>query len=189
MRYAGFGMPTVSSHFKRILVPVDFSAASEELIESGKAAKVGSQHLDFAPASTRSVRLAAALARSGDCEIHLVHATPTLGYSKMYTGPAGVSLPAKLVEEIHERATQTSLEALESLANEYCEGITVSCAARPGVPINVVLEEIDRFGADLVVMAASGRSRVTRFFVGSTADRVIRQAGCPVLVVPAQPRD
>lgn len=182
-------MSTVSAHFERILVPVDFSAASEELIESGKAVSIGSQHIDFAPASTRAVRLAAALARSGECEIHLVHATPTLSYSKMYTGPAGVSLPAKLVEEIHERATRTSLEVLEALAREHCEGLTVSCAARPGVPILVVLEEIERFRADLVVMAASGRSRVSRFFVGSTADRVIRQAGCPVLVVPAQPPD
>jgi hypothetical protein len=37
------------------------------------------------------------------------------------------------------------------------------------------------------VLAASGRSRVARFFVGSTADRIIREASCPVLVVPAQP--
>jgi nucleotide-binding universal stress UspA family protein len=36
-------------------------------------------------------------------------------------------------------------------------------------------------------MASSGRSRVARFFVGSTADRVIREANCPVLVIPAAP--
>jgi nucleotide-binding universal stress UspA family protein len=181
-------MPNVSSHFRRILVPVDFSRASNELIDEGKAVKVGSQYLDFAPASTRSVRLAAALARDSNSELLLVHATPTLNYSAMYTGPAGVSLPSAVVDEIHRNAAKTSVEALTALTAEYCEGVVVHYASRPGVPVNVVLEEAERFEADLIVMAASGRSRVARFFVGSTADRVIRLAGCPVLVVPAHPR-
>jgi nucleotide-binding universal stress UspA family protein len=182
-------MPNVSLHFRRILVPVDFSRASDALAESGMAVKVGTQFLDFAPASMRSVRMAAALARAGSSELLLVHATPPLNYSVMYTGPAGVSLPSGIVAEIHKNAADTSVAALETLAKQYCEGVPVSYAARPGVAVNIVLEETERFNADLVVMAASGRTRVTRFFVGSTADRIIRLAGCPVLVVPAHPRE
>ena len=45
-------------------------------------------------------------------------------------------------------------------------------------------EEATKFDADLIVLPASARSTVARFFLGSTADRVIRQAPCPVLVVP-----
>jgi nucleotide-binding universal stress UspA family protein len=61
----------------------------------------------------------------------------------------------------------------------------VEFVVRPGAALDVILEEARRFRADLVVMAASGRSKVARFFVGSTADRVIRQMHCPVLVIPA----
>jgi len=182
-------MPDLSLHFRRILVPVDFFSASDALAEAGMAVKVGTQYLDFAPASMRSVQMAAALARAGGAELLLVHATPTLNYSVMYTGPAGVSLPSGIVSEIHRNAADTSVAALETLAKKYCDGVPVSYAARPGVAVNVVLEEAERFEADLVVMAASGRSRVTRFFVGSTADKIIRLAGCPVLVVPAAPRE
>ena len=104
----------------------------------------------------------------------------------MYSGP--VSLPSALIQEIHERAKNTSTQALEQLGPELGSGLDLEYAVRPGQPLAVVLEEAARFEADLIVMAASGRSRVARFFVGSTADRVIRQAKCPVLVVPADQR-
>ncbi len=175
--------------FQRILVPVDFSAASDELVASGRAMRVGNQSIDFAPASMRSIELAAALARAYGGRLRLIHATPTLNYSAMYTPPAGVALPPNVITEIHESARRASVEALSTLAALHCEGVTVECEALPGVPLNVVLEEVDRFHADLVVLAASGRSRVTRFFLGSTADRVIRQASCPVLVIPAHPHE
>ena len=50
--------------------------------------------------------------------------------------------------------------------------------------------EILRFaqahGADLIVMGTHGYGAVKRLFLGSVADRVVRGATCPVLVVPAR---
>jgi nucleotide-binding universal stress UspA family protein len=50
--------------------------------------------------------------------------------------------------------------------------------------------EIVRFaqdqGADLIVIGTHGYGAVKRFLLGSVADRVVRQASCPVLVVPAR---
>ncbi len=177
------------AEFQRILVPVDFYDASEEVIEAGKAVQVGNQLVDFAPASLRSIRLASRIAAGagGESQLLLVHATPTLNYSAMYTGPAGVNLPAAIVEEIHQRAKNTSVELLQMLANNHAPERKVEIVARSGIALNVIQEEASRFQADLIVMAASGRSRVSRFFVGSTADRIIRTAECPVLVVPAEP--
>ncbi len=68
--------------------------------------------------------------------------------------------------------------------------------ARPGVALYAIIEEAEKHRIDLIVLAASGRSRVARFFVGSTADRVIRQAPCPAgastrsaaMVPPRAPR-
>lgn len=170
--------------FQRILVPVDFAPATEETVEAGQAVEVGNQELEFAPASERAVQIAAGIARGSGGILRMIHATPPLQMGSIYTGPVGV--PAKVLTEIHDRAKVTSLQALGILKDRHCSGVTVELEARPGVALDVVLEEASQFGADLVVMAASGRSRVARFFVGSTADRVIRQAECPVLVVPAE---
>jgi nucleotide-binding universal stress UspA family protein len=178
-------MSSTSDHFERIVVPVDFQPASEEVVEAGKSVEIGNHQLEFAPASVRAIRLAATLARAGGGHILMVHATPPMQYSAMYTGP--VSVPSQVIEEIHTRAKETSMTALEILSRRHCQGLHVDYSVRPGVALNVVLEEAERYSADLIVMAASGRSRVTRFFVGSTADRVIRQAACPVLVIPAEP--
>jgi len=39
-------------------------------------------------------------------------------------------------------------------------------------------------GMDLVVMGTFGRTRVDRLLFGSTTERVMRRAECPVLVIP-----
>lgn len=173
--------------FKRILVPVDFIDAGDETLEPGAKAVVVSDHrIVFTGPTLRAIRTAASLGRVTGATVRLVHSTPPMQTSTVYSGP--VSLPSALIQEIHDRAKVTSTLALEMLAPELGEGVTLEYAVRPGQPLAVVLEEAAEFQPDLIVMAASGRSRVARFFVGSTADRVIRQASCPVLVLPADSR-
>jgi nucleotide-binding universal stress UspA family protein len=41
--------------------------------------------------------------------------------------------------------------------------------------------------AQLIIIGTHGRHGVTRFFMGSVAERVLREAPCAVLVVPATP--
>ncbi len=169
--------------FKTILVPVDFEPASDDAIEQGRGVKAGEHFVEFSPASLRAVTTAAELARVSQGSIVLVHVTPPMHSTAMYTGP--VSLPSGIIDEIEGKAKATSLAALNHLATTVCAGISVSNAVGPGQPAESILRESVRVGGDLIVMAASGRSRVARFFVGSTADRVIREAPCPVLVIPA----
>ena len=96
----------------------------------------------------------------------------------------GGVLGAGELAEVHASARAASLKVLEALAERFAPGIQCSFEVRPGVALQVILEEAERFDAQLLVIAASGRSRVARFFLGSTADRVIRQSPCPVMVVP-----
>lgn len=181
--YPSLAMSGENPEFRKILVPVDFEPADDDVIAAGKAIPAGKQHVEFSPASIRAVRTAAQLCRSSGGTIVLVHVTPPMQYTTMYTGP--VSLPAGVLDEIHGKARETSMAALQHLAQTYCTGIQVEHAVGPGQTAQTVLEEAERQKADLIIMAASGRSRVARFFVGSTADRVIRESPCPVLVIPA----
>jgi len=178
---------TAVQPFSRILVPIDFQPATDEQIAAGQAVLVEKQYIDYAPASLRSVGLAASLASLTGGSLILLHVTPPLAYSSMYTGSLSVGLSQQVMAEVHKAAHDTSVAALQVIAERHCAGLSVELSARPGVPLSVILGEAERHAVDLIVLAASGRSRVARFFVGSTADRIIREACCPVLVVPAQP--
>lgn len=181
-------MTASSSSFARILVPIDFASASDEQIAAGHAILIDGQHIDVAPASERALALAASLARLSGGVVHLLHVTPQLNYNTLYAGASrNIGLSGEVINEVHRAAHETSVQALRVLAQRSCPDVHVVFEARPGVALYAILEEAEAIGADLIVLAASGRSRVARFFVGSTADRVIRQAPCPVVVIPATP--
>jgi nucleotide-binding universal stress UspA family protein len=171
-----------SSPFRRILIPIDFTDDTDVAVHSGLDVDRGASMV--APASIRALELASGIVADGG-SLCLVHATPSYEAARVYTGGAGMGLGMGELAEVHANARAASLEVLEKLVERYASGLDVSFAVRPGVALQVILEEATKFDAQLIVIPASGRSRVARFFLGSTADRIIRQAPCPVLVVPS----
>ena len=173
-----------ASPFRRILIPIDFTEDTDVAVHSGFEVEVDGGNVAVAPASVKALQLAAGIIDEAG-ELRLVHATPTYEAARVYTGGAGMGvLGAGDIAEVHASARAASRHVLEALAERFAKNIECSYEVRPGVALQVILEEAERFEAELLVVAASGRSRVARFFLGSTADRVIRQAPCPVLVVP-----
>ena len=76
---------------------------------------------------------------------------------------------------------RTVAERLEPVA------ANVQVRVRFGRPANEILAFAGEVGADLIVMSAHGRSGISRWVFGSVADRVLRGATCPVLLVRAGP--
>ena len=56
---------------------------------------------------------------------------------------------------------------------------------RDGEPVTEILAAAELVGADLIVMPTAGRAGVFEVLRGSTTERVLRQARCPLLAVPA----
>jgi hypothetical protein len=54
---------------------------------------------------------------------------------------------------------------------------------RTGSPAHAIADLASEISADLIVVGAQHQSGVTRFFLGSVADKVARIAPCPVLIV------
>ena len=78
------------------------------------------------------------------------------------------------------------------LARDYLErvtkglqetGIDVETVVRRGVPHAEIVDYADHNDIDLIVMTTRGRSGLTRWLMGSVADRVVRGASVPVLLV------
>jgi nucleotide-binding universal stress UspA family protein len=80
-----------------------------------------------------------------------------------------------------QRMTEVQAEAIERLREA---GRTVTGVVRDGPPVNVILEEADRHGADLIAMGAHARRGLDRILLGSVARKVLLHAAASVLVAP-----
>lgn len=74
-------------------------------------------------------------------------------------------------------------ELIARLQLELPDVIAIEDTVLKGRPADEILAEADRWNADLVVVGDHNRTVLSRFFLGSTADAVVRHAPCPVLVV------
>jgi nucleotide-binding universal stress UspA family protein len=81
-------------------------------------------------------------------------------------------------------AAALELEAL--LARRRLDTFAVSTHILIGRPDVEIVRFADERHADLIVMGTHGYGGVKRLLLGSVADHVVRQARCPVLVVPAK---
>ena len=143
--------------FQKILVAVDFSAASDHALKHAET-----------------------LARALDAELFVLNAYefPSVNY-------AGVPyLPALGINEAVEAAAREGVDAIvrrltETLPN--VKGIT-----REGSPKDVIDLVARAVGADLVVVGTHGRRGVSRALLGSVAERVVRTSHVPVLVVHSE---
>jgi nucleotide-binding universal stress UspA family protein len=82
------------------------------------------------------------------------------------------------------RATLETLKSLQNQASQLSEqGIRVTPVVQTGSAAESIIDYASAEGVDLIVMSTHGRSGVQRWVYGSVADKVLRGATCPVLLV------
>ena len=67
------------------------------------------------------------------------------------------------------------------MAEEW--GVKIHTEMLEGVPAKEIVEFAEKKKADLIVMGTTGKTGLERILLGSVAERVIKNAHCPVLVV------
>jgi nucleotide-binding universal stress UspA family protein len=121
----------------------------------------------------RSVLELASITRSTVAVLHAVHA-PTL--ASVEAGMAGVD-KRQLLDDAH-----MGLNALEAEASR--QKIKIEALLLEGNPAEAILKAAEEDCADLIVMTVSKKGLIERALVGSTAERIIREAHLPVLSIP-----
>jgi len=95
------------------------------------------------------------------------------------------------VVKAYEGSSQV-LAQLKRLGEQYLKDVTemageanvkIGTILRNGLPSEVIVEEAERRGVDLIVMGTRGLTGAKRVILGSTAEQVIRWAECSVLVI------
>lgn len=89
------------------------------------------------------------------------------------------------------RATSSAAQqgAADWAARLSRPGLTVEVRVREGYPAETIVDQAAELGVDLVAMGTHGRSALERLWIGSTAERVLPEAPCPVLTVHARRDD
>ena len=147
---------TQASRLGPILVPVDFSAVG-----------------------LATLRYAGELARRDEHELVVVHAT---GPSPVRLSKA--SYPLSIDPGGFDRAMLIQRHGLEQIVEALdLDDLTDTVRVEVGEPHRVIRELVDELEARMVCMGSHGRQGVQRFLLGNTAERVLRQVPCPVLVL------
>jgi nucleotide-binding universal stress UspA family protein len=142
--------------FENIVVAVDFGEGSREAVERALSMAKGNSRVTV---------------------VHVVRGVP-LGYSsRRLSHRMEAEYQRHLIQEAWQRIPQTIPVPAKTSSRVHARVVT----GDPSVEIRRVASETD---ADLILVGVTARGPIARLFMGSTAVRVIRAAGRPVLVIP-----
>jgi nucleotide-binding universal stress UspA family protein len=84
---------------------------------------------------------------------------------------------------IEERQIREAVERLRQVITEKLPDLNVEPVLRSGHPVEEIIEAQKQIGAGIIVLAKHNRRGLIRMFIGSVAERVVRDAICTVLTV------
>jgi nucleotide-binding universal stress UspA family protein len=138
---------------EHILVPLDFSEYSDHA-------------LDYAIPFASKLQARLTL-------LHVIEAFPV-------SDAEAVMLPPDYFMELEVRANRQLRSYLEHVTTAGLKG---EVAVVHGTPFQVITETAKERQVDLIIMGSHGRTGLRHLWLGSVAERVVRLAPCPVLVV------
>ena len=136
--------------------------------------------VDFSETSADTLGAALELAHSDQHRLHLVHVV-----QDVFRTGGTVEMPTVDWLEVQRSWIEDARRQLIQLA-ALCnlDPQTVTIAVTVGQPAAEIVQYANQHAADVVVLGSHGHGVVRRFMLGSVADRVLRQASCPVMLVP-----
>jgi nucleotide-binding universal stress UspA family protein len=159
----GSADPVTADQIARIVVPLDGSALAEAAV----------------PAATD-------LATALQVPVLLVHVIEPAEGVTLVPGMVWMSVPLT-PEAMPDQAEQERVATryLSTWVDRLATGLEVSPAIRVGYPAEVLLDLLKP--DDLLVMTTHGRGGLERWLLGSVAEKLVREAPSPVLLVRARP--
>jgi nucleotide-binding universal stress UspA family protein len=140
----------------RILVPTDFSKHSENALS-----------------------YAAAFAEKFSAELYLLHVVQNLALFI----PDAITVAPPIAPPVEQFLT-AARAALDRVVQERnLKQLTIRPEVREGTPFYEIIRFAQENDIDLIVMGTHGHSGLAHVLLGSTAEKVVRKAPCPVLTV------
>ena len=149
------GRSTLAQLINSILVPIDFSVHSKN-----------------------ALKYAVPLAKQFDASLHLVYVVEPTIY------PADLGFGQVVLPGVEEELRQKGADELKELIREEIGArVRATYAVKTGTPSQEILTEAEERNVNMIVLATHGHSGLEHVLFGSTAERIVRKARCPVLSI------
>jgi len=89
------------------------------------------------------------------------------------------------LDDLEKKSSMSAVEMMEKQLTMFPEAksIEVETDVKKGVPYEQILAEQNEKKADLIVMSSHGKTGLLDYLLGSVADKVLKAATCPVLLI------
>jgi nucleotide-binding universal stress UspA family protein len=134
---------------------------------------------DFSEASFEALKYAIGLAKAMQAKLIVMHVVNQKMYSEGLS-LARISAPEGLGKELADEARH-KLKML--IPAEERQGLEWEMNIRAGNPAREIIDYAKDNAIDMIVIGTAGRSGMEHLMFGSTAEKVVRAAHCPVLSV------
>jgi nucleotide-binding universal stress UspA family protein len=133
---------------------------------------------DFSDSSEHAFLYAVLLAEQFHTRLDILHVVEDVPFTQHLT------VTVEHVEELLEQMAADDRERLKKLYGERIPPeVEITMETVRGAPFAEILAASDRNHSDLVIMGTHGRTGLGHMLMGSTAEKVVRRAHCPVLTI------
>lgn len=134
--------------------------------------------IDFSEGAMNALDYAISLSKEYNAKLYLLHVVHEISMT------AGWQVPHIRIDELYRDMEESARKELEKCCMEELRGLKdVERIVLRGIPDEEILKVAREKKIDLIVIGTHGRTGIDRFLFGSTAEKVVRKAPCPVLSV------
>jgi nucleotide-binding universal stress UspA family protein len=135
--------------------------------------------VDFSENSLEAFRRAAEMARRFASHLYVLH---VIEARPVASDLMGFDEVGEMAVELEEKAT-AALESLVASSASILEGVPLALEVTAGRAFAEILNHARDWSADLIVLGAKGATALEQIVIGGTAERVMKDALCAVLIV------
>jgi len=148
--------PDATDRLKQVVIPVDFSEASEAALRDGIAC-----------------------AKREGAKVHILHVYEFLSVMPM------IELWTKEdIQKLNDEAKEMVQEQMDTFLQPFdLDGVDVEIHLNEGYVFDEIVRFVRGCEADLLVMGSIGRSGIQSVLLGNTAERVIHNAPCSLMII------
>lgn len=135
---------------------------------------------DFSEFSDKAVRQAVDIAEQHNAKIYLLHVV-----DKLQQCAIDYCIPMETMMKVQSDSEKEAAKKMKEEADKILKTKKIDLVfdVKSGTPYEEILKEQQERKADLIVIASHGRTGILKSLIGSVAERVMREAKCPVLLV------
>lgn len=166
---------SMPEHYRKILAAVDFDSFDNKPAEDALNRQI--------------IEMSVSLALSEFCELHIVHVWQAYGESSLRSGrtqqpQADVDAYVNEIRIIHQRLLDELVaQIVEKAGQEVVDYLEPKVHLVKGFAKDVIPELVKAYQIELVLMGTVGRTGISGFLMGNTAETILNRIDCSVIAI------